>query len=82
MNTSRPALRAFVVYTGGRLLLFALVLGVALLLGFGGFVVVIGAFLVSGAVSYLLLGRQRTAFGRVIEESRARRAAVDRGADG
>jgi hypothetical protein len=74
VTPSRPALRAFAVYTGARLGLFVAVFTVLVLVGLGGFLVLAGAFLVSGLLSYLLLGRQRIAFGRVVEESVANRA--------
>ena len=72
--------KAFWIYTGLRLLLFAatavIVFGIWLAVAGSANVlaVLISAFLISGVVSYFLLNPQRTAFARQVDE-RAHRAA-------
>jgi hypothetical protein len=69
--------RAFAVYTAGRLLVFAGAAAVLFLLGLRGFPLVLGALLLSLPLSYLLLSRARAAFvadvERRVAERRARR---------
>jgi hypothetical protein len=72
---NRRVLRSFAVYSGSRLGLFAGVLVLLLLVGLRGILVPVIAFVVSGLVSYMVLNRQRTAFGAALEESITRRRA-------
>jgi len=68
-------MRAFGVYTVGRVLVLFAVAVVLYALGLRGFVLAAVAVLVSLPVSYLLLRRQRVAFGEEIERRmQARRA--------
>jgi hypothetical protein len=68
-----PAARAVLVYNAARLglLLVCLVLGA--LAGLRGFALIVAALVVSGVISWLLLGRQRVAMGAAVE------GAVQRG---
>jgi hypothetical protein len=70
--------RAFAVYTAGRVLVFAGVAALLFVVGLRGFVLVLAALLVSLPVSYLLLARVRADFAADVErrltERRARRA--------
>jgi hypothetical protein len=59
--------RAFGVYTAGRLLVLFAAAAVLYALGLRGFVLAAVAVLVSLPVAYLLLRRQRLAFGEEIE---------------
>jgi hypothetical protein len=69
--------KAFLVYTGGRLLLLFAVAALLYAVGLRGFLLAAGALLVSLPLSYLLLRRQRVALGEDIErrmvDRRARR---------
>jgi len=62
-----PAARAVLVYNAARLglLLVCLVLGAVA--GLRGIVLIIVALVVSGLLSWLLLGRQRIAMGAAVE---------------
>ena len=70
-------MKAFAVYTAGRLLVFAGVAALLFVLGLRGFVLVLAALLVSLPVSYVLLARVRADFAAEVErrltERRARR---------
>jgi Protein of unknown function (DUF4229) len=70
-------MKAFAVYTAGRLLVFAGVAALLLAVGLRGFVLVFAALLVSLPVSYVLLARIRADFAADVErrltERRARR---------
>jgi hypothetical protein len=70
--------RAFLVYTAGRVLVLFAAAVLLYVVGLRGFLLAASALLVSLPVSYLLLARQRLAFGADIErrvsERRARRA--------
>jgi hypothetical protein len=72
--------RAFLVYTLGRTLVLLAVAVVLYALGLRGFLLAAFALLVSLPLSYVLLARQRLAFGADIErrvsERRARRAEL------
>ena len=57
----------FVVYTAGRLAVFAVVAAVLYLLGFRSWVLAFAALLLSMPVSYFVLRRQRTEFARDVE---------------
>lgn len=75
-----PALRplqAFAVYTGARVAVFVLSLGVLYGIGFRSFALVIGALVLSGVASLLLLRRQRAAVSTAIA-ARPRRDALSR----
>jgi len=61
------AMRAFGVYTAGRVLVLFAAAAVLYALGLRGFALAAVAILVSLPVSYLLLRRQRLAFGEEIE---------------
>jgi hypothetical protein len=52
-------MRATLVYTGARILLFAAALGLIYLAGARGLLLLALALLVSGAASYILLSRMR-----------------------
>jgi hypothetical protein len=65
-------MRQFWTYTLARLGLVVVVGGVLWLVGFRGPVLVVLAFLISGVLSYVVLGNQRGALARTIE-SRATR---------
>jgi Protein of unknown function (DUF4229) len=60
-------MKAFGVYTAGRLLVLLATAAVLYALGLRGFVLAAVAVLVSLPVAYLLLRRQRLAFGEQIE---------------
>jgi hypothetical protein len=70
--------RAFLVYTAGRVLVLFAAAVLLYVVGLRGFLLAASALLVSLPVSYLLLARQRLAFGADIErrvsERRGRRA--------
>ena len=70
-------MRAFAVYTAGRVLVFAGIAALLFVVGLRGFVLVLVALLVSLPVSYVLLSRPRADFAadveRRIAERRARR---------
>jgi hypothetical protein len=69
--------KAFAVYTAGRVLVFVGVAVLLLAVGLRGFVLVMAALLVSLPVSYVLLARARGAFAadveRRVSERRTRR---------
>ena len=60
-------MKAFAVYTAGRVLVFAGLTAVLYLLGLRGFLVVLAALLLSLPVSYLVLARQRAALSAEVE---------------
>lgn len=76
-GTPRPV-QAFAMYTSMRLVVFVVALGVLYALHFRSFALVVGALLVSGIVSYLLLRRQRDTVARALLTREPR--AVRRGA--
>lgn len=59
-------MRATLSYTLLRLILFAVVLGTLALAGARSFLLLALAILISGALSYFLLSRQRTAMSNAI----------------
>jgi hypothetical protein len=59
--------KAFAVYTGGRVLVFAGVAALLFAVGLRGFVLVMAALLVSLPVSYVLLARVRADFAADVE---------------
>jgi hypothetical protein len=65
------------VYTAGRVLVFAVLVGLGWLAGLRGFLVVFVALLLSIPVSYFFLARQRNAMAadveRKVTDRRARR---------
>lgn len=66
-------MKAFAVYTAGRLLVFV---GIAALLyaaGLRDYLLVAAAILLSLPLSYVLLARQRVALGREVEQRLGRR---------
>lgn len=69
----RPATRAFLVYNGWRLGLFAACAGLLALAGLRSILLVAAALLVSGVLAYFLLDRQRRALAEAVGD------AVDRG---
>lgn len=54
-------MRATLAYTAARILLFAAMLGIGYLVGARGLLLVVLALVVSGAVSLVMLSRQRDA---------------------
>ena len=60
-------MRAFAVYTAGRVLVFAAVAAVLFVFGLRGFVLVMVALLVSLPVAYVLLARLRANFAEDVE---------------
>lgn len=64
------------VYTISRLLIFIAVLGVLWLARVRGLLALLLAIVLSGAISYVLLARQRTAMARRIEDRVQRRRAA------
>jgi predicted permease len=70
-----PVVKAFLIYTAARLLVLFAVAGLLYLLGLRGFLLAMVALLVSLPVSYLLLRRQREAFGADVERRLAARRA-------
>ncbi|MFL6128797.1 MAG: DUF4229 domain-containing protein [Mycobacteriales bacterium] len=70
-------MKAFAVYTAGRVLVFAGVAALLFAAGLRGFVLVLAALLVSLPVSYVVLARPRADFATAVErritERRARR---------
>jgi hypothetical protein len=67
--------RAFLIYTAGRLLIFLAVAAVLLLVGLRGFPLVLVALLLSLPLSYLLLAAPRAALGGELERRVAARRA-------
>jgi hypothetical protein len=67
--------RPFLAYTAGRLLVLLAVAALLYALGLRGFLLAAVALLVSLPVSYLMLRRQRQAFGEDIERRIERRRA-------
>jgi len=59
--------KAFAVYTAGRVLVFAGVAALLFAVGLRGFVLVMAALLVSLPVSYVLLARVRADFAADVE---------------
>lgn len=59
-------MRAVLIYTLSRVLLFVATLGVLYLLGARGFLAIALAVLVSGLVSFVLLSRQRDALSGAV----------------
>lgn len=73
-------MRAVIVYTASRLVLFAATLGVLYLLGARGLLALALAVLISGLVSFVLLHRQRDALSAVFaRKSREVRERIDEG---
>lgn len=72
--------RPFLVYTGSRIGVFAVLLGLLYGVGVRGLIVVLIAVVMSGILSYFLLDRQRAAFAAAVEArvQRRRLAAITR----
>lgn len=70
-------MKAFAVYSVGRVLVFVAVAALLYVVGLRGFVLALAALLVSLPVSYVVLARARADFAAVVErrvtERRARR---------
>ncbi len=68
------------VYSASRLALFAATAGVLYLVGARSFLLLILAFLISGLLSWRLLGGQRAAMARSVEQrvARARTTMAER----
>lgn len=70
-------MKAFAVYSAGRVLVFAGVAALLFVVGLRGFVLALAALLVSLPVSYVVLARARADFAAVVErrltDRRARR---------
>jgi hypothetical protein len=60
--------RAVLVYTAARFALFLLCLVLGWVAGLGGLVLIVVALVVSGALSWFLLSRQRIAMGAAAEQ--------------
>jgi hypothetical protein len=77
---ARGAGRAFLAYNALRFLLLAACLGVGWLVGLRGLALIVGALLVSGAISFLALRNQRIAMGMALEDQvgRARSKLAER----
>jgi hypothetical protein len=69
----RGGVKAFAVYTAGRILVFAGLAAVLYLLGLRGYLLVLGALLLSLPVAYLVLARQRAALAGEVERRAAGR---------
>jgi NADH:ubiquinone oxidoreductase subunit 2 (subunit N) len=69
-------MRATVVYSGARILLFAAATGLVYLAGASGLLMVALGLVISGLASYVLLARQRDA---MIASFRAFRSRIDAG---
>jgi len=70
--------RAVAVYTAARVGLFVLCAVLGWVAGLSGPLLLIAALLVSGVLSWFLLGRQRVAMGNVVERRVGRmRARID-----
>jgi hypothetical protein len=67
--------KAFAVYTAGRILVFAGLAAVLYLLGLSGYLLVAAALLLSLPVAYLVLARQRAALAAEVERRVAGRRA-------
>jgi hypothetical protein len=65
-------MRQFWTYTLARLALVAVAGGLLWLVGLRGALLIVLAFVISGVVSFFLLGRQRGAFAEMVD-ARARR---------
>ena len=59
--------RAFLLYTGSRIAVFAVLLGLLYGVGVRGLVVIFISLVLSGVLSYFLLDRQRAAFAAAVE---------------
>ena len=68
-------MKAFAVYTAGRLLVFVGMAAVLYLVGLRGFLLVAAALLLSLPASYVLLARQRAAMTQEVEHGVAERRA-------
>ncbi len=68
-------MRAFAVYSVGRLLVFVGVAALLYVAGLRGFFLVLAALLVSLPVSYVVLARVRAEFGADVERRLAERRA-------
>ena len=68
-------MKAFAVYTAGRVLVFAGVAALLFVVGLRGFVLVLVALLVSLPVSYVLLARARAGFAADVERRMTARRA-------
>ena len=70
-------MKAFAVYTSGRVLVFAVLAGLLYLVGLRSYLLVAVAILLSLPVAYVVLARQREAFTteveRRVESRRTRR---------
>ncbi|MFL6241109.1 MAG: DUF4229 domain-containing protein [Actinomycetes bacterium] len=65
--------RAFLIYTGSRIGLFVLLLGLLYGIGVRGLIVYLVALVLSGGLSYFLLERQRSTFGVALQQRVERR---------
>jgi uncharacterized membrane protein YqgA involved in biofilm formation len=65
--------RSTLVYSGSRVGVFAVLLGLLYVVGVRGVIVVLIALVLSGVLSYFLLDRQRSAFAAALEERVKRR---------
>jgi uncharacterized membrane protein len=68
--------RSFLTYTGSRVGVFVVLLGLLYGIGVRGPIVVLIALVMSGILSYFLLDRQRTSFARALEAHIERRRAA------
>ena len=68
-------MKAFAVYSVGRVLVFAGVAALLFVVGLRGFVLALAALLVSLPVSYVVLARARADFAAVVERRVTQRRA-------
>jgi multisubunit Na+/H+ antiporter MnhG subunit len=69
----RSVTRTYVGYLGIRLLLFAAVLAICIVLGMNGLLAVVVALLVSGVIAFPLARRQRDEIARAFQQRRGGR---------
>jgi multisubunit Na+/H+ antiporter MnhG subunit len=69
----RSVTRTYISYLGIRLLLFAAVLAVCIVLGMNGLLAVVVALLVSGVIAFPLARRQRDEIARAFQQRRGGR---------
>ncbi len=78
-NPPSPAFwRSFLLYTGSRVGMFAVTVGLLYGVGVRGIIVVFAALVLSGIASYFLLDRQRATFAAALEARMQRRQASPR----
>ena len=68
--------RPFLIYTGSRVGVFAVLLGLLYGIGVRGLIVVFIALVLSGVMSYFVLDKQRAAFAAAVEARVERRRAA------